>query len=80
MSDNLQEAAEAQSLDLLIGDVPIARFVFGDAAKRKLIPRLMGELPIFELLGKRAARRSQLSAAIAARERAVAANKGTTTT
>jgi hypothetical protein len=79
MSDDWRETAEAQSLDLLIGDVPIARFLFADPAKRKLIPKLVGELPIFELLGKRAARRSQLSAAIVERERAVAANKGATT-
>jgi hypothetical protein len=37
---------------LIIGDIPISEFLLGTPAKRRLIPHLRGELPIFELNGK----------------------------
>jgi hypothetical protein len=70
MSENAQNALAEDDLDLIIGDIPIAEFLFRDRRKRRLVRRLMGELPIFELGGKRVARRSRLSAAIIERERA----------
>jgi hypothetical protein len=69
MSDN---EATTEDLDLLIGDVPIARYLFRDPRKRRLVPKLKEDgWPIFEMLGKNAARRSSLSAIVAERERQV---------
>jgi len=56
--------------DLIRGDVPIARFLFNDPSKRRLISWLKAEgWPIFDLAGKNAARRSDLSAEMKARAR-----------
>ena len=71
MSENPSHGGTVAEIgDLIIGDIPISEFLFGTPAKRRLIPHLRGELPIFELNGKSAVRLSRLAAAIAERERA----------
>lgn len=70
MSETAEDLGE-----VIIGDVPIAKAIFGDARHRRLIPQLKSDgWPIFEILGKRAARRSRLAAEVVERERAA---KGT---
>jgi hypothetical protein len=57
--------------DLIRGDVPLARAIFGDERKRRLIPQLQKDgWPIFDLAGKRCAFPADLHAA-AARTRIV---------
>jgi len=42
--------------DLIRGDVPLARAIFNDGRKRRLIPQLQADgWPIFDLAGKRCA-------------------------
>jgi hypothetical protein len=49
--------------DVLWGDVRIARYLFNDPRKRRLVPKLKAEgWPIFDLAGKNAALPSELSA------------------
>jgi hypothetical protein len=58
-------------LGLLIGDAPIARFMFGTPAKRKKVKELKEEgWPIFEVAGKNAARPDSLRDEVVKRERA----------
>jgi hypothetical protein len=53
MSENPSHGGTVAEIgDLIIGDIPISEFLFGTPAKRRLIPHLRGELPIFELNGK----------------------------
>ena len=56
----------ANSLEGVIrGDVPLARRIFGDPRKRRLIPQLAKDgWPIFELAGKRCPFPAALEAAI----------------
>ncbi len=62
---------EKGCLDLLLGDAPIARFVFGDEKKRRKVPDLKLEgWPIFKVAGKNAARPDSLREEAARRERA----------
>jgi hypothetical protein len=57
-------------LDVIRGDVPLARYIFNDPRKRRLIPRLQEQgWPIFDVCGKRAARRPDLDAEVAERAR-----------
>ena len=64
-------ATEGDGLDLLVGDAPIARFVFGSEGKRRKVPKLKEEgWPIFEIAGKNAARPSSLRDEVVKRERA----------
>ena len=52
--------------DLVRGDVPLARLIFGDPAKRKLIAGLQADgWPIFDLAGKRCGFAHQIDAKIA---------------
>ena len=47
--------------DLVRGDMPLARLIFGDERKRRLIPQLQRDgWPIFDLAGKRCAFRAEL--------------------
>jgi hypothetical protein len=71
MSENSSHGGIVDSLgDVIRGDIPIARYIFNDPSKRRLISRLKAEgWPIFDLAGKNAARRSDLSAEIKARAR-----------
>jgi hypothetical protein len=49
--------------DLIRGDVPLARVIFDDPRKRRLIPQLQRDgWPIFDLAGKRAAFPADLAA------------------
>lgn len=69
--------AEIEGLDLLLGDAPISRFIFGTAAKRRKVPQLREDgWPIFDCAGKNAARPSSLRAEAAKRERASVAAQG----
>ena len=62
---------DEDDLDLLVGDAPIARFVFGTEAKRRKVPQLKQDgWPIFDCAGKNAARPSSLRDEVAKRERA----------
>jgi hypothetical protein len=46
---------------LIRGDVPLARVIFGDPDKRRLVPQLQAEgWPIFELAGKRCGYEAEL--------------------
>jgi hypothetical protein len=64
-------------LGLLIGDAPIARFMFGTPAKRKKVKELKEEgWPIFEVAGKNAARPDSLREEAVRRERASMAARG----
>ncbi len=65
MTDQSQE----EGLGLVIGESPISRVLFGTAKHRRMVKSLMGVLPIFELNGRPAARRADLSADIAERAR-----------
>ena len=52
--------------DLIRGDVPLARAIFNDGRKRRLIPQLQADgWPIFDLAGKRCAFPADLAAAAA---------------
>ena len=65
--------------DLIMGNAPISRCLFGTPAKRRMVPKLKADgWPIFDVAGKNAARRSGLWAEVAKRERAAAAkvNRG----
>jgi hypothetical protein len=58
-------------LDLILGDAPISRFIFGTPAKRWKVPQLKQDgWPIFDCAGKNAARPSSLRDEVAKRERA----------
>ena len=49
--------------DLIRGDLPLARAIFNDPRKRRLIPRLQEDgWPIFDLAGKRCAFPADLAA------------------
>jgi hypothetical protein len=49
--------------DLIRGDVPLARAIFDDERKRRLIPKLQEQgWPIFDLAGKRCAFPADLAA------------------
>jgi len=49
--------------DVIRGDVPLARAIFNDPRKRRLIPRLQEDgWPIFDLAGKRCAFPADLAA------------------
>jgi hypothetical protein len=49
--------------DLIRGDLPLARWIFNDPRKRRLIPALQRDgWPIFDLAGKRAAFPADLAA------------------
>ena len=49
--------------DLIRGDAPLARAIFNDERKRRLIPRLQRDgWPIFDLAGKRCAFPADLAA------------------
>ncbi len=51
--------------NLIRGDVQLAKAIFGDQRKRRLIPQLQAEgWPIFDLAGKRCAIPAELDAAI----------------
>lgn len=64
-----------ESLDLLIGDISIAKFLCGTPKKRRIVETLKkAGWPIFEIGGKNAARPSQLQAEVLERERAARAN------
>jgi hypothetical protein len=55
----------------LLGDAPIARFVFGTEAKRRKVPQLKKDgWPIFDVAGKNAARPDILREEVVRRERA----------
>jgi len=65
--------------DLIVGNAPISRCLFGTPAKRRMVPKLKADgWPICDVAGKNAARRSGLWAEVAKRERAAAAkvNRG----
>jgi hypothetical protein len=52
--------------DVIRGDVPLAKAIFGDERKRRLIGRLQQDgWPIFEVCGKRCAFPDALAATIA---------------
>ena len=54
-------ATKSDGLALLLGDAPIARFVFGTEAKRRKVPQLKKDgWPIFDVAGKNAARPDSL--------------------
>jgi hypothetical protein len=61
-----QETSE--HLDLLIGGRAISLFLFGTEEKAKVIYPLRGELRLFHLGGKLAARREKLRQRIEAKE------------
>jgi hypothetical protein len=64
-------ATKGDGLALLLGDAPIARFIFGTEAKRRKVPKLKEEgWPIFEVAGKNAARADSLRDEVVKRERA----------
>jgi hypothetical protein len=66
-------------LDLIVGDAPIARFIFGSAAKRRSVEKLkQAGWPIFDVAGKNAARRSRLRDEVVEREKraSMAAHQG----
>jgi hypothetical protein len=72
--------SEGEYLDVIVGDAPISRFVFGTAAKRRLVPNLKRDgWPIFEVAGKNAARRSRLRDEIVEREQRAAHERETST-
>jgi hypothetical protein len=49
--------------DLIRGDLPLARAIFNDGRKRRLIPKLQRDgWPIFEIAGKRCAFPADLAA------------------
>jgi hypothetical protein len=49
--------------DLIRGDLPLARAIFNDGRKRRLIPKLQRDgWPIFEIAGKRCAFPDDLAA------------------
>jgi hypothetical protein len=49
--------------DLIRGDLPLARAIFNDPRKRRLIPKLQRDgWPIFEIAGKRCAFPADLAA------------------
>ena len=54
MSENSSHGGIVDSLgDVIRGDIPIARYIFNDPSKRRLISRLKAEeWPIFDLAGK----------------------------
>ena len=61
--------------DLIRGDVPLARAIFNDERKRRLIPQLQRDgWPIFDLAGKRCGFPADLAAA-AARARKAAQSR-----
>jgi hypothetical protein len=60
----------SKGLGLIIGDVPLARFIFHDPSKRRFVTKLKADgWPIFEIAGKNAARPESLRAEAAKRER-----------
>ena len=64
-------ATKGDGLALLLGDAPIARFVFGTEAKRRKVPQLKKDgWPIFDVAGKNAARPDSLREEVVRRERA----------
>jgi hypothetical protein len=72
--------SEGEYLDVIVGDAPISRFVFGTAAKRRLVPNLKRDgWPIFEVAGKNAARRSRLRDEIVEREQRATHERETST-
>lgn len=60
---------EMRGLGLIIGESPIARLLFGDTKHRRMVKKLIGVLPIFDLNGKPATLSSELSADVIARAR-----------
>ncbi len=66
---------DAPSIDLLTGAAAIARFLFGDASKRRKVYRLSEnpEWPFFKVGGELCARRSTLAEFLAAKERRLCA-------
>jgi hypothetical protein len=75
---NLMAKIEGEGLDLILGDAPISRFMFGTSAKRRKVPQLREDgWPIFDCAGKNAARPSSLRDEVAKRERASVAAQHT---
>jgi hypothetical protein len=63
--------------DLIRGDVPLARVIFDDPRKRRLIPQLQEDgWPIFDVAGKRCAFPADLAAHMRKATRSGAAPKG----
>jgi len=63
--------------DVIRGDVPLARAIFNDPRKRRLIPRLQEDgWPIFDLAGKRCAFPADLAAHARKATRGGAASRG----
>jgi hypothetical protein len=63
--------------DLIRGDVPLARAIFNDGRKRRLIPQLQADgWPIFDLAGKRCAFPADLAAAAARARKAAKRRHG----
>jgi hypothetical protein len=72
------EAAMGSTLkDLIRGDVPLARAIFNDPRKRRLIPQLQRDgWPIFDLAGKRCAFPADLAAHVRKATRSGSAPRG----
>jgi hypothetical protein len=63
--------------DLIRGDLPLARAIFNDPRKRRLIPRLQRDgWPIFDLAGKRCAFPADLAAHVRKTTRSGPAPRG----
>jgi hypothetical protein len=66
----MSDETMSKGLGLIIGDVPLARFIFHDPSKRRFVPKLKADgWPIIEVAGKNAARPESLLAEAAKRER-----------
>jgi hypothetical protein len=63
--------------DLIRGDLPLARAIFNDPRKRRLIPKLQRDgWPIFEIAGKRCAFPADLAAYVRKATRSGPAPRG----